>query len=58
MTDSPSTSTGAVADYSQWQARDYFQTYYSEVVLPDEQVVLRYQVEQLATQANRRGRAL
>lgn len=34
-----------VADYSEWQARDYFDTYYSEVVLPDEQVVLRYQVE-------------
>jgi hypothetical protein len=32
-----------VADYSEWRARDYFQTYYSEVVLPDEQAVLAYQ---------------
>lgn len=34
-----------VADYAEWQARDYFDTYYSEVVLPDEQVVLAYQIE-------------
>lgn len=34
-----------LADYSEWQARDYFETYYSEVVLPDEQVVLAYQLE-------------
>jgi hypothetical protein len=59
MTDSPANnSSSAIADYSQWQARDYFQTYYSEVVLPDEQVVLRYQVEQLAAQPGRHGRAL
>jgi len=58
MSDSPDNSGNAVADYSEWQARDYFQTYYSEVVLPDEQVVLRYQVEQLAARDARRGRAL
>jgi hypothetical protein len=39
--------TGPLADYSQWQAQDYFRTYYSEVVLPDEQVVLAYQIETL-----------
>ena len=34
-------SSGAplVADYSEWQARDYYKTYYSEVVLPDEQSI-------------------
>jgi hypothetical protein len=58
MSDSADTGGSAVADYSEWQARDYFQTYYSEVVLPDEQVVLRYQIEQLAQRAHRRGRAL
>ena len=58
MIDSPTNDGAAVADYSEWQARDYFQTYYSEVVLPDEQVVLRYQIEQLAQRAERRGRAL
>ncbi|MFT3906392.1 MAG: guanitoxin biosynthesis pre-guanitoxin forming N-methyltransferase GntF [Steroidobacteraceae bacterium] len=54
------TGSGAaqVAGYTQWQARDYFQTYYSEVVLPDEQVVLRYQIEQLAAHGERFGRAL
>lgn len=36
-----------LADYSAWRAEDYFQTYYSEVVLPDEQIVLRYQLEVL-----------
>ena len=48
----------AVADYSQWQARDYFDTYYSEVVLPDEQVVLAYQVEKLRRIEHKFGRAL
>lgn len=48
----------AVADYSQWRARDYFQTYYSEVVLPDEQVVLHYQLQMLAAAGRRFGRGL
>jgi len=48
----------AVADYSEWQARDYFNTYYSEVVLPDEQVVLAYQVETLERIEHKFGRAL
>jgi hypothetical protein len=48
----------AVADYSQWQAQDYFKTYYSEVVLPDEQVVLAYQVETLKRIEHKFGRGL
>ena len=47
-----------VADYSQWQAQDYFKTYYSEVVLPDEQVVLAYQVETLKRIEHKFGRGL
>jgi hypothetical protein len=47
-----------VADYSQWQARDYFETYYSEVVLPDEQVVLAYQIETLERIQHKFGRGL
>jgi hypothetical protein len=48
----------AVADYSQWQAQDYFKTYYSEVVLPDEQVVLAYQIEALKRIEHPFGRGL
>jgi hypothetical protein len=48
----------AIADYSQWQAQDYFKTYYSEVVLPDEQVVLAYQVETLKRIEHKFGRGL
>ena len=53
-------SSGAplVADYSEWQARDYYKTYYSEVVLPDEQAVLRYQLEVMRAAPERFGRAL
>lgn len=47
-----------LADYSEWQARDYFETYYSEVVLPDEQVVLAYQLEVLTQCSNVFGRGL
>jgi hypothetical protein len=47
-----------LADYSQWQAQDYFKTYYSEVVLPDEQVVLAYQVETLKRSEHKFGRGL
>ncbi|MCB1624864.1 MAG: methyltransferase domain-containing protein [Pseudomonadales bacterium] len=47
-----------IADYSEWRARDYFQTYYSEVVLPDEQAVLAYQVEVLRAAGKRFGRGL
>ncbi len=46
------------ADYSQWQAQDYFKTYYSEVVLPDEQVVLAYQIDTLRRIEHKFGRAL
>ncbi len=47
-----------VADYSEWQARDYFETYYSEVVLPDEQVVLAYQVDVMRRRAGGFAHAL
>jgi hypothetical protein len=57
VTDS-SSSGRVVADYSQWHARDYFQTYYSEVVLPDEQAVLAYQTEVLRAAPNDFGRGL
>src|ERR1700761_9759795 len=48
----------AVADYTQWEAHDYFKTYYSEVVLPDEQVVLAYQIETLKRIEHKFGRGL
>src|ERR1700752_1562347 len=54
----PTQPSPAVADYSQWQARDYFKTYYSEVVLPDEQVVLAYQIETLRRIEHKFGRGL
>jgi hypothetical protein len=47
-----------IADYSQWHAQDYFKTYYSEVVLPDEQAVLAYQVETLKRIEHKFGRGL
>ena len=37
MVDGTTTRNPLVADYTEWKARDYFDTYYSEVVLPDEQ---------------------
>ena len=47
-----------VADYSEWRARDYFETYYSDVVLPDEQAVLAYQIDVLRAARARFGRGL
>lgn len=52
------TRSPVVADYSQWQAQDYFKTYYSEVVLPDEQCVLSYQIEVLKQAEHKFGRGL
>lgn len=57
MSDRTSVSP-AVTDYSHWQAQDYFKTYYSEVVLPDEQVVLAYQIETLKRIEHKFGRGL
>jgi hypothetical protein len=54
----PETGSLSVADYADWQAQDYFKTYYSEVVLPDEQVVLAYQVEVLRQLDRQYGRGL
>ena len=47
-----------VADYSEWSARDYFQTYYSDAVLPDEQAVLAYQIDVLSAAPSVFGRGL
>jgi hypothetical protein len=58
MVDGITTRNPLVADYSEWKARDYFETYYSEVVLPDEQAVLAYQIEVLRAARARFGRGL
>ena len=58
MVDGSTTRNPLVADYSEWRARDYFQTYYSEVVLPDEQAVLAYQIDVLRAARARFGRGL
>lgn len=47
-----------VCDYTDWQASDYFDTYYGSMVLPDEQRVLAYQLGLLASQPMKVGRAL
>lgn len=47
-----------VADYSEWQAKDYFRTYYSDVVLPDEKLVLAYQIEVLRQNEHKFGRGI
>lgn len=54
----PDSGSPFVADYSEWQAQDYFKTYYSEVVLPDEQVVIAYQLDVLKQVARQFGRGL
>lgn len=48
----------AVADYSEWRARDYFDTYYGGEVLPDEERVLSYELCLLESQPLKFGRAL
>src|SRR5690349_24398131 len=58
MVDGHTTRNPLVADYSEWRARDYFQTYYSEVVLPDEQAVLAYQIDVLRAARAHFGRGL
>ncbi len=58
MVDGSTTRIPLVADYSEWRARDYFQTYYSDVVLPDEQAVLAYQIDVLRAARARFGRGL
>ncbi len=47
-----------LADYSEWRAQEYFDTYYREVVLTDEQRVLAYQLDALASTGTMFGRAL
>jgi len=54
----PDAGNPSVADYSEWQAQDYFKTYYSEVVLPDEQVVVAYELEVLRKADRQFGRGL
>ena len=58
VVDGSTTRNPLVADYSEWRARDYFQTYYSDVVLPDEQAVLAYQIDVLRAARARFGRGL
>jgi len=58
VVDGITTRNPLVADYSEWKARDYFDTYYSEVVLPDEQAVLAYQIDVLKAARARFGRGL
>jgi hypothetical protein len=47
-----------VADYSEWRARDYYDTYYSQVILPDEQAVLACQINAMRASGRRFARAL
>ncbi len=47
-----------LADYSEWCAQEYFDTYYREAVLADEQHVLAYELEALASEGGPFGRAL
>ncbi len=47
-----------VADYSEWRARDYYDTYYSQVILPDEQAVLAYQISAMRSAGRQFNRAL
>ncbi|MGH8259370.1 MAG: guanitoxin biosynthesis pre-guanitoxin forming N-methyltransferase GntF [Steroidobacteraceae bacterium] len=54
----PNTAPPRLADYSEWEARDYFETYYSEIVLPDEEQVLTYELEILESRSWHCGRAL
>lgn len=54
----PNSRNGVDADYSQWQAREYFDTYYREVVLPDEERVLAYELEALRQAEPALGRGL
>jgi len=56
--DGITTRNPLVADYSEWKARDYFDTYYSDVVLPDEQAVLAYQIDVLKSARAHFGRGL
>jgi SAM-dependent methyltransferase len=60
MSDVPDSASRPVpvTDYSTWRAEDYFRTYYSEVVLPDEQVVLRYELEVLRARGREYARAV
>lgn len=48
----------AVHDYSDWRAEDYFDTYYGERVLPDEQRVLAYELGVLEREPRTFGHAL
>ena len=52
------TGNPRVADYSEWRARDYYDTYYSQVILPDEQAVLAYQISAMRSARRRFNRAL
>lgn len=50
--------TSRLADYSEWRAEEYLDTYYREVVLADEQRVLAFELDALAGEHAIFGRAL
>src|SRR6185312_14775717 len=47
-----------VADYSEWRAQEYLDTYYREAILPDERRVRAFELEALADEHEAFGRAL
>lgn len=47
-----------LADYSEWRAQEYFETYYRDTVLADERQVLAFQLDALAGDHAPFGRAL
>lgn len=47
-----------LADYSEWCAQEYFDTYYRETVLADERHVLAFELDALADERSAFGRAL
>ena len=52
------TGNSRVANYSEWRPRDYYDTYYSQVILPDEHAVLSFQISALRSAGRRFERAL
>ena len=52
------TCPARLADYSEWCAQDYFDTYYRETVLADERRVLAFELDALADEHSVFGRAL
>ena len=47
-----------LADYSEWRAEEYLDTYYREAILPDERRVLTFELDALTGEHEAFGRAL